>query len=421
MTSSYSGPYQSRVFRFLSQHSRRFLDTCERGWRRVKVTADQVAQYALYPLYVLLQLSRQIGKPMGQASATSSLPETTSDLEVPGNPVAQSHPSSPFNLQPLADAQLFPPIRHFWQVMAWVQTSSLAVRVNLFEEATFVSLEPSPSDFDSLFRGLDRVIATWEAKDKPQVLKITPTLKSYSEITHRGTGFFQRLKENVSHLVVEPETALKTDADDTTDVETGHIKALILAALRYFFGDKGATSFANPNEQNLSVLASDSQANFDLAGEFPLAQLREAPAPSTLPGEVLTETPKCGKETPILSGEGTISWATWRAFATPAPAVTAPQNKPETITVSKATTPMINSPVSVPAVVHSVLSQGAGVTIKPQFCESVPEYWEIKATSVEYVKHPLEQLLSWLDQGMVWLEKVITKIWQWFQEKKSHF
>jgi len=44
----------------------------------------------------------------------------------------------------------------------------------------------------------------------------------------------------------------------------------------------------------------------------------------------------------------------------------------------------------------------------------VPQSWiETEAQLVNYVKHPLEQLLEWLDQGMLWVEKRLSQLWQW--------
>ncbi len=44
---------------------------------------------------------------------------------------------------------------------------------------------------------------------------------------------------------------------------------------------------------------------------------------------------------------------------------------------------------------------------------------ETEAQLVGYVKHPLEQLLEWLDQGMLWLEERFAQIWQWFTRSRG--
>jgi hypothetical protein len=44
----------------------------------------------------------------------------------------------------------------------------------------------------------------------------------------------------------------------------------------------------------------------------------------------------------------------------------------------------------------------------------LPTNWlETEAQLVGYEKHPLEQLLEWLDRGMLWVESKLAKLWQW--------
>ena len=45
--------------------------------------------------------------------------------------------------------------------------------------------------------------------------------------------------------------------------------------------------------------------------------------------------------------------------------------------------------------------------------EPAPEWIETRAAAMGYVKHPLEQLLEWLDRAMLWLEEVLMIAWQW--------
>lgn len=47
--------------------------------------------------------------------------------------------------------------------------------------------------------------------------------------------------------------------------------------------------------------------------------------------------------------------------------------------------------------------------------EAQPDWIETNATVMGYVKHPLEQLLAWLDSLMLWLEEMLLKIWQWLK------
>ncbi|MEH1903532.1 MAG: hypothetical protein V7L04_19515 [Nostoc sp.] len=60
---------------------------------------------------------------------------------------------------------------------------------------------------------------------------------------------------------------------------------------------------------------------------------------------------------------------------------------------------------------------GKGEILQEQFhqssqVEAQPDWIETKVTSTGYEKHPLEQLLEWLDYVMLWLEKRFVKIFQ---------
>ena len=49
--------------------------------------------------------------------------------------------------------------------------------------------------------------------------------------------------------------------------------------------------------------------------------------------------------------------------------------------------------------------------------EPKPDWIETNATTMGYVKHPLEQLLEWLDLAMLWLENTLVKFWHWLQQR----
>jgi len=48
--------------------------------------------------------------------------------------------------------------------------------------------------------------------------------------------------------------------------------------------------------------------------------------------------------------------------------------------------------------------------------QPAPDWIETPATLMGYVKHPLEQMLAWLDRAMLWLEETLFKFWQWMQK-----
>jgi hypothetical protein len=49
--------------------------------------------------------------------------------------------------------------------------------------------------------------------------------------------------------------------------------------------------------------------------------------------------------------------------------------------------------------------------------EPAHDWIETQATPNGYVKHPLEQLLEWLDTAMLYLEELVVKIWRWVRRR----
>lgn len=70
-------------------------------------------------------------------------------------------------------------------------------------------------------------------------------------------------------------------------------------------------------------------------------------------------------------------------------------------------------------------SNSAEMAPPPQMANSLPKHqpdWlEVKSVSVGYLKHPLEEILGWVDVIMTRLETVVAEVWQWAKEKWQNF
>ncbi|MGA1357866.1 MAG: hypothetical protein ACO35Q_14480, partial [Prochlorothrix sp.] len=76
-----SGRYQSRLLNFVDRQFRHWRDRGAVAWRSVQTTLSWTAQILLYPLYVVVQASRQLqGQAMG---ATPQLTSPRPDLQGP--------------------------------------------------------------------------------------------------------------------------------------------------------------------------------------------------------------------------------------------------------------------------------------------------------------------------------------------------
>lgn len=87
------------------------------------------------------------------------------------------------------------------------------------------------------------------------------------------------------------------------------------------------------------------------------------------------------------------------------------QNSPKEIAK---TTPNISSLQT-----NSPSQKSVASTRKPT-ANPETEWIETQAKPVGYVKHPLEQILEWLDRAMLWLEELLIKAWNWLQQRMKN-
>ncbi|MDE5117628.1 MAG: hypothetical protein O4860_10550, partial [Trichodesmium sp. St2_bin2_1] len=196
-----SSPYKSKVLNFVVAKYRQILTQRDRAFRHLKLTATNTAQFLLYPIYVLLQTSRIALKQL-QQTTKNELPQTkekvnknnqTTDKPIqevsviptqvnpklydPPNPqlmvkmpgqvfseleIVDNYKASEIStkvkqdnppileigktkekplllLQPCAElVPSFGLLGGVWQIMAWVQTSKIALWFNLFDESNIV-------------------------------------------------------------------------------------------------------------------------------------------------------------------------------------------------------------------------------------------------------------------------------------------
>jgi len=60
---------------------------------------------------------------------------------------------------------------------------------------------------------------------------------------------------------------------------------------------------------------------------------------------------------------------------------------------------------------------GAELAARSENYGDISNTWiEAEATTMGYVKHPLERILGWLDRAMLWLEEIIILVGQWLQQ-----
>jgi hypothetical protein len=74
-----------------------------------------------------------------------------------------------------------------------------------------------------------------------------------------------------------------------------------------------------------------------------------------------------------------------------------------------------------PALPSSQPRRSAHLTWANVFAHDRPTTWiDTIATPIGYVKHPLERVLGWLDQAILWIETHAAHLWQWLGNLKKY-
>jgi hypothetical protein len=455
---STSGRYQSRLFSFFSQQSLRLKDKTGQAWRQVKLAAVWSTQIALYPIYALFQAGRLLGRQMGQATR-QVFPRLRAAKQQILNPSelnpSELNPSEPFALlsdtpihnllaeslkerlgeslgesqgeslavrgfassllnrglvlvtienealdiltrvqqtqlqrqmiwemanywryrktQPLEDrthlqgwtntflplpkerANLLPPIRAFRHWMAWMQLSPVAIAVNLFQESRLIALpsaaDPSPEDLP---------------------------LRSAQLPGSRVDQLVHNLFNDRSPKPVPLIAWVKRQANGLAE-----------------FSKSLGGLLQNSSIVLYDPLPRSEPEDFSLVS--PTLPQTSAQTPwlkieDFLGGEFLGVT---GSGQIVKRGEAAVQ-RTGAREENPGEYLEtiAPFDHANELTMRSPSTSALSQPARNEGAIASTLL-------------------EAEVTGVSYEKHPLEQLLKWLDLGMLWIEQKLGQVWNW--------
>jgi hypothetical protein len=325
------------------------------------------------------------------------------------------------------------PVRLFANVKAWIQTNPIAAALSRFGQSSLVwqqrlpeaqqtaaqenSQSPNPPIQAPLpnaqlpksymegeiIHPLPRLVKKWEPPIKIQnpipagalaILERTVTvmaalsLPAVSAITtavaEGSAELLQRAQKPFIALVTDSPAHLKPPEPGET-AEANSMQALIRSAINYFFGERGEQLSGGAADAPASQLSAASDAEADIW---------------------LTDSDIFGQQTPAGAASA------------------APVSNPEGVPAGRdAGNPVGRYWQSVQKFLpDSAKDAGEGVPSAPALpnrapqptaVSHTPDWIEAEVTWKEYIKHPLEVLLEWLDRAMLWLEQTAVKIWQW--------
>jgi hypothetical protein len=197
-------------------------------------------------------------------------------------------------LSGLDQPRVFPPVRLFWNLMAWIQTSPVAIAANLFQESTLVrcgelkvegsnlqllNLQPSnlqtfnlqPSNFQpstpvkGTLAFLDRTVAELESHQLVPGSEVVIALRDSF-----GSRIEKLLQQVRSQSITSGDTASSPEASRTN---TFRIQALIYAAIDYFFGRRRSDLPDTGSQEQTTILANQQGEAHQLSGGYSTARL----------------------------------------------------------------------------------------------------------------------------------------------------
>lgn len=544
MSSGSSGRYQSRLFNFVHQQSRRVTQQWEHTFRHLQVATKWGVEVLLYPVYLLFQASESSGKTLQTKEPQTRLKLQPNDTdfqpEIPNvdSPIqhileavnylssdeAASTPAKTVErFKPLAFLEVFrlklvdnnstnnasltqftnitenkaanlnllqlenalkqhlPVVRgiatdlinrslvlvtadneildiltpqqqaeledriinevaNYWQhwqlIIAKKETELLPQIDRLLAKLTDgnptkipVLAEGIPKDLvntDRLLAFLDITVAKLESN---ALLPVQERSQEIVQVAQTQLNIFLYGKEQ---LAAKGEVATTADGLETY---TLNLQALIEAALNYFFGvgNRKTLEPTTSNEQFSSkILPSRFIKALSKSRQLEKQDLAADPwlTWNDLFGDTETVTDKpvtlSQKTNPALASSLSVRYFPQNNLTVKQPKIGSGlvRNKQSTSNLAssqKTSQKVVSAKQTETRICQTKSKSRKGEILHQQFArssqvEAQPDWIETKATSTGYEKHPLEQLLEWVDYVMLWLEERFVKIFQSFRQ-----
>lgn len=465
-----AGRFQSRFFSTLSQQTLRWRDRMGRLWRQAKLTASWTVQITLYPIYVIFQAVRMANRQFQQVTRRmlpwvqnanrtmqrithplQSFPEPTADLPILNtlDMVRQFLLVLPPEEANRGGGNLLAGRDQAGKAIASLQSPQNLVAHGNLAHATSLKIRGIASllpdrhlvlvtadnhclnvlNLEQQFRLRQRI--AWELADYWLVAR-------HRQMAQRDLPPFLPPPARSPHAL--PPVRWFRALMGWMQVGSVAVSANLFHEARLVY----AWQMASQNQE----LAQDSLS----APEKPAPEKRKPkPAIPAIPsflqnlrfpkllGQAQSKTQPPQPQTPPRSpemvaettwDEDTHTWDAiqqrWPFRPTDESFALEPLVEPPKPDVSKSESAILSiPPPPLPASSKLPSPSSSPSTLAPQPSSDSPsnsptphslDYIETEASLVEYVKHPLEQLLQWLDSGMVWLENRIEKFWTWLRQ-----
>ena len=443
--SSGSGRYHSRLFNFFHQRSRQVVERCDRAFRHLKVTTKWSIEALLYPVYVLFQ-SMDVSKQLRSGSRQETLfPANDEDDQSPPNVdtpiehILQAVTRPPKKLNPLdafSRRNPLPPIRAVASQLA-TRTVVLVTAENeiqdiltpdqqqvlqeqiLLEVAKYwhfwrlytnknrLSAEPTSKSLPAADRAivlLDKIIAE---------IKAVPPTGMVATLQQRSWEIIKVVQTQLNLFLygIQPDISTSTVAGDDPTTSNLKIPALIWAAVNHFFGSRDRQ--ISPTTPKISEVRATQ--NTPIADPWLSSNdlFTESSAKIPPASQKIIELPEGSK----YSFPNLIQWMKSKISWSPSELAQRPKSQNFLARIRKATVSLVSFTTETSSI--SLVTSQTGEISAPQpqatGIKHTPDWIETTAQTIGYKRHPLEQLLAWLDRLMLWVEEMFVKVWQSMQ------
>ncbi|MDY7012026.1 MAG: hypothetical protein SVX43_00265 [Cyanobacteriota bacterium] len=316
------------------------------------------------------------------------------------------------------DERVLPPARWFWRTMGWIQQGTVARAIDLFGESTWVAPSrwgenldlnlplhlPAAPALPLLFawvEPLDRAIARTETQLAAVTLEKIP----------EKFPFFEQFESNLPLQNFPPITLFNCQIQTLSDFERATFQSLIRAAIDYFFG------YSEPNISSSSADGAETSNRSD-ACSLATTDALEAelwlswedlyhPGANNVFGDFSPRDRSPVAFFPSVNSSPSSQRASiLKQRSRPFP----PVSPSQPLLHPHRNTPNTDSPSPPAALATTPLD-----SISEE--DPITDWLEIESVPVGYVKHPLEQILEWLDRVMLGLEEFLLSVWRWIYRK----
>jgi hypothetical protein len=407
MSSPASGPYKSRLLNLMVENYQQFLDHWGLTWRQVQFSTRTTVQTVMYSVYSLFQ-SLVKGKKRLQSTQPPQSPQLNA---------AQASPKQQGEFDQLILDLLIIAREEVKRSRRLKVHPDLVQAIACQRQTKKLVLVGTNQQILDVLSWRQRVkLRLYISRSEP-TSQSSPEQTGFSAITI-AQNYTHAITHTTAELGITLRQAWQTSAKDLTvhtpknqSIQTAsanfnQVQAVIWAAIDYFF-------FKDYNSQ----LNSESQPEKVLSGSPQNQQLTPQPQNSQSPilansrrtftstsarklekysAKSLTTSPGCGL---IMSDAIKYSETDDGAVAV----------RPRSFQVRQLLQ------VGEPAQRTALTTCGRNSANHNDTAS--PECLSAEATAVGYVKHPLEQVLEWLDRVLFWIEEAVIRAWEWIKQR----